>query len=68
VNKFMQGADDYKKDLLALRFLSINPIIDPWVFVILRPSVLRAIRSVLCCRMSLKTQDNKETSPAAKSK
>uniref|UniRef100_A0A8C8RQE2 Prostaglandin E2 receptor EP2 subtype n=1 Tax=Pelusios castaneus TaxID=367368 RepID=A0A8C8RQE2_9SAUR len=57
-----------KMDLLALRFLSINPIIDPWVFAILRPSVLRLIRSVLCCQMSLKTQDNIQTPSAAKSK
>uniref|UniRef100_A0A8C0H546 Prostaglandin E2 receptor EP2 subtype n=1 Tax=Chelonoidis abingdonii TaxID=106734 RepID=A0A8C0H546_CHEAB len=67
MNKFMQS-EDYKKDLLALRFLAINPIIDPWVFVILRPSVLRVIRSVLCCQMSLKTQENMQTTPAAESK
>uniref|UniRef100_A0A8C0IT21 Prostaglandin E2 receptor EP2 subtype n=1 Tax=Chelonoidis abingdonii TaxID=106734 RepID=A0A8C0IT21_CHEAB len=53
------------RDLLALRFLAINPIIDPWVFVILRPSVLRVIRSVLCCQMSLKTQENMQTTPAS---
>nr|XP_020633077.1 prostaglandin E2 receptor EP2 subtype-like [Pogona vitticeps] len=45
---------DYKGDLLAMRFLSINSIIDPWVFVILRPSVLRLVRSVLCCQMPFK--------------
>ncbi|TFK03052.1 DCN1-like protein 1 [Platysternon megacephalum] len=67
MNKLMQN-EEYKKDLLALRFLAINPIIDPWVFVILRPSVLRVIRSVLCCQMSLKTQDNMQTTPAAESK
>ncbi|XP_027687867.2 prostaglandin E2 receptor EP2 subtype [Chelonia mydas] len=67
MNMFMQN-EDYKKDLLALRFLAINPIIDPWVFVILRPSVLRVIRSVLCCQMSLKTQDNMQTTTAAESK
>lgn len=39
-------------DLLALRFLSINSIIDPWIFTVLRPSVLRLMRSVLCCRSS----------------
>ncbi|KAM8781378.1 prostaglandin E2 receptor EP2 subtype [Rhynchonycteris naso] len=51
-----------KLDLQALRFLSINSIIDPWVFVILRPSVLRLMRSVLCCRGSVRTQDAAETS------
>ncbi|XP_067411230.1 prostaglandin E2 receptor EP2 subtype [Emydura macquarii macquarii] len=69
MNKF--GHNDNSKgymDLLALRFLSINPIIDPWIFVILRPPVLRVIRSVLCCQMSLKTQDNIQTPAPAKSK
>lgn len=46
-----------KWDLLALRFLSVNSIIDPWVFAILRPPVLRLMRSVLCCRTSLRTQE-----------
>lgn len=49
-------------DLLALRFLSINSIIDPWVFAIFRPPVLRLIRSVLCCRVSLRAQDATQTS------
>ncbi|XP_019581256.1 prostaglandin E2 receptor EP2 subtype [Rhinolophus sinicus] len=56
-----------KWDLQALRFLSINSIIDPWVFAILRPSVLRLIRSVLCCRVSLRTQDSTQTSCSARS-
>ncbi|XP_029807139.1 prostaglandin E2 receptor EP2 subtype isoform X1 [Suricata suricatta] len=51
-----------KWDLQALRFLSINSIIDPWVFAILRPPVLRLMRSVLCCRVSLRTQDSTQTS------
>lgn len=51
-----------KWDLQALRFLSINSIIDPWVFAILRPPVLRLMRSVLCCRASLRTQDATLTS------
>ncbi|XP_006872417.1 PREDICTED: LOW QUALITY PROTEIN: prostaglandin E2 receptor EP2 subtype [Chrysochloris asiatica] len=56
-----------KWDLQALRFLSINSIIDPWVFVILRPPVLRLMRSVLCCRVSLKTQDTIQTSCSTQS-
>ncbi|KAG8517752.1 Prostaglandin E2 receptor EP2 subtype [Galemys pyrenaicus] len=56
-----------KWDLLALRFLSINSIIDPWVFAILRPSVLRLIRSVLCCRISLRTQDATQVSSSIQS-
>ncbi|XP_059130493.1 prostaglandin E2 receptor EP2 subtype [Peromyscus eremicus] len=51
-----------KWDLQALRFLSINSIIDPWVFAILRPPVLRLMRSVLCCRTSLRTQEASRTS------
>ncbi|XP_012911665.1 prostaglandin E2 receptor EP2 subtype [Mustela nigripes] len=51
-----------KWDLQALRFLSINSIIDPWVFAILRPPVLRIMRSVLCCRVSLRTRDAAQTS------
>ncbi|KAG7461176.1 hypothetical protein MATL_G00207260 [Megalops atlanticus] len=35
-------------DLIALRFLSVNSIIDPWVFIILRPSVLRLLWGALC--------------------
>ncbi|XP_063296412.1 prostaglandin E2 receptor EP2 subtype-like [Pelobates fuscus] len=50
INSFTSHPDD-KLDLLALRFLSVNPIIDPWVFTILRPSVLRVIRYLLCCQI-----------------
>ncbi|KAM9090905.1 prostaglandin E2 receptor EP2 subtype [Megaptera novaeangliae] len=56
-----------KWDLQALRFLSINSIIDPWVFAILRPPVLRLMRSVLCCRVSLRTQDATQTSCSTQS-
>ncbi|NXL83536.1 PE2R2 protein, partial [Alectura lathami] len=62
VNKFSQG-ENQDWDLLALRFLSINPIIDPWVFTILRPPVLRILRSVLCCRLSPASQDVQTPSP-----
>ncbi|XP_053553594.1 prostaglandin E2 receptor EP2 subtype [Bombina bombina] len=55
------SSSDYKTDLLALRFLSVNSIIDPWVFTILRPSVLRVMRSVLCCQMSV---TGKEITPS----
>ncbi|XP_050998882.1 prostaglandin E2 receptor EP2 subtype isoform X2 [Acomys russatus] len=56
-----------KWDLQALRFLSINSIIDPWVFAILRPPVLRLMRSVLCCRTSLRTQEAPQTSCSTQS-
>ncbi|XP_027314697.3 prostaglandin E2 receptor EP2 subtype isoform X1 [Anas platyrhynchos] len=63
MNKFNKG-QNYDWDLLALRFLSINPILDPWVFAILRPPVLRVLRSVLCCQLSPAGQDLHTPSPA----
>ncbi|XP_077180172.1 prostaglandin E2 receptor EP2 subtype [Paroedura picta] len=57
LNRFT-GDGDYTEDLRAMRFLSINSIIDPWVFTILRPPVLRLIRSVLCCRMSRRPRND----------
>ncbi|KFQ83930.1 Prostaglandin E2 receptor EP2 subtype, partial [Phoenicopterus ruber ruber] len=62
--KFSGPKDSYDWDLLALRFLSINSIVDPWVFAILRPPVLRFMRSVLCCRMTPASQDRQTPSPA----
>ncbi|NXR83527.1 PE2R2 protein, partial [Pycnonotus jocosus] len=56
MNKFGVEEADHEWDLLALRFLSINSIVDPWVFAILRPPVLRLMCLVLrpgpllCCR------------------
>ncbi|XP_062971911.1 prostaglandin E2 receptor EP2 subtype-like [Elgaria multicarinata webbii] len=67
VNSFWPNGD-FEKDLEALRFLSANSIIDPWVFTILRPSVLRLLWSVLCCRGGFKSRTKKSTSPLAKSK
>ncbi|KAM6464251.1 prostaglandin E2 receptor EP2 subtype isoform 1-T1 [Liasis olivaceus] len=45
-----------KGDLLVMRFLSVNSIVNPWAFVILRPPILRLVRSILCCQISLKSQ------------
>ncbi|NXT91483.1 PE2R2 protein, partial [Anhinga rufa] len=64
VNKFSEEEDSLNWDLLALRFLSINSIIDPWVFAILRPPVLRFMRSVLCCQVTPVSQDRRTPSPA----
>lgn len=64
VNKFSEKKDNHEWDLLALRFLSINSIVDPWVFAILRPPVLRFMRSVLCCQVTLTSQDRRTPSPA----
>ncbi|XP_063804474.1 prostaglandin E2 receptor EP2 subtype-like [Pseudophryne corroboree] len=53
LNRVKGDKGEDKMDLLALRFLSVNSIIDPWIFTILRPSVLRLMRSVLCCYSSI---------------
>ncbi|KAF4083644.1 hypothetical protein AMELA_G00119170 [Ameiurus melas] len=39
---------DSKTDLIALRFISVNSIINPWVFIILSPSRLRFLLGALC--------------------
>ncbi|XP_062922251.1 prostaglandin E2 receptor EP2 subtype-like [Mobula hypostoma] len=42
-------------DLVALRCLSFNSIIDPWVFIILNTTVFRKILSrILCCKITSK--------------
>ncbi|NWS63676.1 PE2R2 protein, partial [Chunga burmeisteri] len=68
VNKFSEEENnnerDHDWDLLALRFLSINSIVDPWVFAILRPPVLRFMRSVLCCQVTPRNQDKRTPAPA----
>ncbi|KAL4630382.1 prostaglandin E2 receptor EP2 subtype-like isoform X1 [Arapaima gigas] len=48
MNSLYQSGSLSMTDLSALRFLSVNPIIDPWVFIILNPSVLRFLRGTLC--------------------
>ncbi|TRY64863.1 hypothetical protein DNTS_033456 [Danionella cerebrum] len=37
-----------RTDLIVLRFMSVNSIFDPWVFIILNPSVLRFLWGALC--------------------
>ncbi|NP_001084446.1 prostaglandin E receptor 2 S homeolog [Xenopus laevis] len=57
MNRFSPDRRNDKRDLLALRFISVNSIIDPWVFTVLRPSVLRLIRYVLCCQKPFKIKE-----------
>ncbi|NXM65997.1 PE2R2 protein, partial [Serilophus lunatus] len=64
VNKFNEGEENHEWDLLALRFLSFNPIVDPWVFTILRPPVLRVLRSVLCCQVTPTSPGSRTPCPA----
>lgn len=42
------GTESDTKSLIALRFISINSIIDPWVFILLSPSVLHFLWFSLC--------------------
>lgn len=44
----IQRRNESKTDLIALRFISINSIIDPWVFIIFSPSRLRFLLGALC--------------------
>ncbi|NXC07128.1 PE2R2 protein, partial [Orthonyx spaldingii] len=64
VNKFSRGEDNHEWDLLALRFLSINPIVDPWVFTILRLPLLRLLRSVLRCPLPASAPCSPAAGPA----
>lgn len=34
------GHPDYRSDLLAIRFASFNPILDPWVYILCRKNLL----------------------------
>ncbi|XP_051867570.1 prostaglandin E2 receptor EP2 subtype-like [Pristis pectinata] len=53
-----QNVKDNESDLVALRCLSFNSIIDPWVFIILNTSVFRRILSrILCCKITSKRQE-----------
>lgn len=48
INSMGNPGKNRKTDLIALRFLSVNPIFDPLVFIILSPSVLRFLWGALC--------------------
>ncbi|CAN9498384.1 unnamed protein product [Ophioblennius macclurei] len=40
INSTKIHKESHRMDLIALRFISVNSIIDPWVFILLSPSVL----------------------------
>lgn len=54
-------------DLSALRFLSVNSIVDPWVFIIFRTSVFRAFVRRVCRRLGSRRASLKGSSPAGDS-
>lgn len=47
INSIWEG-ESHRLDLIALRFISVNSIIDPWVFIILSPSVLHFFWGSVC--------------------
>ncbi|TDG96134.1 hypothetical protein EPR50_G00236640 [Perca flavescens] len=53
-NSIRDPEESRNLDLIALRFISINSIIDPWVFILLSPSVLHFCWASVC-RDSLET-------------
>lgn len=48
INSIGIRTESHPMDLIALRFISVNSIIDPWVFILLSPSVLHFFWSSLC--------------------
>lgn len=52
---FINAIHPFRSDtenLGAFRFYALNPIVDPWVFIICRKSVFRHLCSLLSCRFS----------------
>ncbi|XP_038573219.1 prostaglandin E receptor 2a (subtype EP2) [Micropterus salmoides] len=43
-----ESLESHHLDLIALRFISVNSIIDPWVFILLSPSVLHFCWAAVC--------------------
>ncbi|XP_068575853.1 prostaglandin E receptor 2a (subtype EP2) [Cebidichthys violaceus] len=59
INSMTPKIESHREDLKALRFISINSIIDPWVFILLSPSMLHFCWASVCwasvCRAPLET-------------
>lgn len=51
INAVHPFSDD-KENLTAFRFYALNPIVDPWIFIICRKSVFQHLCSLLSCRFS----------------
>ncbi|XP_018430470.1 PREDICTED: prostacyclin receptor [Nanorana parkeri] len=45
---YQNEPQDESGDLLAFRFSALNPILDPWIFIIFRGSVFKKLHSLLC--------------------
>ncbi|XP_030000238.1 prostaglandin E receptor 4 (subtype EP4) a [Sphaeramia orbicularis] len=53
-------------DLRAIRFASFNPILDPWIYILLRKAVLlKLIEKIKClfCKMGARTQQRQGNFP-----
>ena len=48
LNNSIGTNESHQLDLIALRFISVNSIIDPWVFILLSPSVLHFCWGSVC--------------------
>ncbi|XP_068165012.1 prostaglandin E receptor 2a (subtype EP2) [Antennarius striatus] len=48
LNSIGDWKESHRLDLIALRFISVNSIIDPWVFILLSPSVLHCCFASVC--------------------
>ncbi|XP_075771237.1 prostacyclin receptor [Pelodiscus sinensis] len=41
--------DGYEQgDMVAFRFIALNPILDPWIFILFRKAAFRSLRALLC--------------------
>ncbi|XP_046906304.1 prostaglandin E2 receptor EP4 subtype-like [Hypomesus transpacificus] len=54
--------DDFQADLTAIRAASVNAILDPWIYILLRRTLFRKIR-VLCKRVCHSRQGAVSASP-----
>ncbi|XP_077430072.1 prostaglandin E receptor 2a (subtype EP2) [Vanacampus margaritifer] len=48
INSVGVRLESHRLDLIALRFISVNSIIDPWVFILLSPGVLHFCWASIC--------------------
>lgn len=48
LNSIGNRGESHDADLIALRFISVNSIIDPWVFILLSPSVMHFCWASVC--------------------
>lgn len=48
INSVGTRNESHPLDLIALRFISVNSIIDPWVFILLSPSVVHFFWASAC--------------------